>query len=543
MTQIRYQFWFRIRLFYRKVLGRRFKFCAPLDLAPIFLQDWASKNTDCSKTTFTFLNRTEQFDGVNSINWSFSEYGMLWCYNLNYLDFILQSSISIEDRNELLNSYLSKIETNAIALSPYPISLRNINLIKYTVVLLQSSLTDEEKQMQIKRINGNLYFTYRILQNNLEYHILANHLLENAFSLLFGSVYLRDNELWELSKSLIFQQLNEQILEDGGHYELSPMYHQILLDRLLDCINILKNNTCFADCETVLQKLEEYAVRMLKWLNIITFNSGSIPLLNDSSIEIAPATSDLNQYAIRLNVVSFQDVARFKLAEQRKSLSDSGYRKYSNNLYECIVDVGAIGPSYQPGHAHADTFNFVLNVDGMPVIVDPGVSTYDPNLIRLRERGTSMHNTVTVNDVNSSGVWSSFRVAHRANVTIINESSNFIEANHDGYRALGATHRRSWLCTDSCIEIADKIEGKSLQCQFNLLLSPEIIPIVQPNGIVELGLIDLVFGNYSNISIVKEAMPNGYNRYVETNRLVVEFTDNLNTKVLIKKKYENSIFN
>lgn len=535
MTQIRYQLWYRIRRFYSKALGRRFKFCALLELAPIFLQEWTSKNTDCSKTSFTFLNRTKQFNGVNSIDWSFSEYGMLWCYNLNYLDFLLQSSISIEDRNELLNSYLSKIETNAIALSPYPISLRNINLIKYTVVLLQSSLTNEEKQMQIKRINGNLYSTYRILQNNLEYHILANHLLENAFSLLFGSVYLRDNELWELSKSLIFQQLNEQILEDGGHYELSPMYHQILLDRLLDCINILKNNTCFADRETVLQKLEEYAVRMLKWLNIITFNNGSIPLLNDSSIGIAPATSDLNQYANRLNVVSLQDVERYKSAEQSKTLADSGYRKCSNNLYECIVDVGAIGPSYQPGHAHADTFNFVLNVNDKPVIIDPGVSTYDHNVNRLRERGTSLHNTVVVNGVNSSGVWSSFRVAHRANVTITNESSNFIEAKHDGYRVFGAIHKRSWSFTDNSIQIVDEVEGKGFRCKFNLLLSPKIIPVLQPNGFVRLGLIDVMFENYLNISIVKESIPNGYYRYIETNLLVVEFTDGLNTKILINK--------
>ena len=34
------------------------------------------------------------------------------------------------------------------------------------------------------------------------------------------------------------QQLEEQILPDGAHYEQSPMYHCILLDRLLDAINI-----------------------------------------------------------------------------------------------------------------------------------------------------------------------------------------------------------------------------------------------------------------------------------------------------------------
>jgi hypothetical protein len=67
------------------------------------------------------------------------------------------------------------------------------------------------------------------------------------------------------------------------------------------------------------------------------------------------------------------------------------------------------------------------------------------------------------------------------------------------------------------------------------LLSPKIIPVLQPNGFVRLGLIDVMFENYLNISIVKESIPNGYYRYIETNLLVVEFTDGLNTKILINK--------
>ncbi len=53
-------------------------------------------------------------------------------------------------------------------------------------------------------------------------------------------------------------------------------------------------------------------------------------------------------------------------------------------------------PSYQPGHAHADTFNFVLNIHNEPLIVDTGISTYEANETRLKERGTAAHNTVTV---------------------------------------------------------------------------------------------------------------------------------------------------
>ena len=34
-----------------------------------------------------------------------------------------------------------------------------------------------------------------------------------------------------------------KILEDGSHFELSPMYHQIMLLRVLDCIQLIKLNS------------------------------------------------------------------------------------------------------------------------------------------------------------------------------------------------------------------------------------------------------------------------------------------------------------
>ena len=34
----------------------------------------------------------------------------------------------------------------------------------------------------------------------------------------------------------------EQVLDDGMHYERSPMYHMIVLERLLDALNFAKAN-------------------------------------------------------------------------------------------------------------------------------------------------------------------------------------------------------------------------------------------------------------------------------------------------------------
>src|SRR5690606_31529788 len=90
-------------------------------------------------------------------------------------------------------------------------------------------------------------------------------------------------------------------------------------------------------------------------------------------------------------------------------LSASGYRKLVRENMELVADIHGISPSYQPGHAHADHLSFVLQVGGNPFIVDMGISTYEIGERRAYERSTKAHNTVTLDDQNTSEVWSGFR--------------------------------------------------------------------------------------------------------------------------------------
>ena len=65
-----------------------------------------------------------------------------------------------------------------------------------------------------------------------------------------------------------------------------------------------------------------------------------------------------------------------KILSRKIQLSASGYRKFTNDSYELFIDVGEVGPTYQPGHAHADSLSFLLKTD-KPFIVDTGLSTYN----------------------------------------------------------------------------------------------------------------------------------------------------------------------
>ena len=93
-------------------------------------------------------------------------------------------------------------------------------------------------------LNKHIFKNAQWLEKRIEWHILGNHLFANGKALLFAGLFFsgKQAEIW-LKKGLtiISKELDEQILTDGGHFELSPMYHAIFLEDLLDLINFSKN--------------------------------------------------------------------------------------------------------------------------------------------------------------------------------------------------------------------------------------------------------------------------------------------------------------
>lgn len=355
--------------------------------------------------------------------------------------------------------------------------------------------------------------------------MLGNHLLEDGFSLLFGAFYFKDDKFYTRASEILKSELSEQILDDGGHFELSPMYHQIILDRLLDCVNLVQNNNRFSDQESLLGYMLDKARKMLAWLNDITFSNNNIPLFNDSTTGIAPTTQQLNKYSSELNIVIKAD---------NFQLSSSGYRSFKTSNYECIVDIGEIGPSYQPGHAHADTFNFVLNILDKPFIIDIGTSTYEANEVRLFERGTSTHNTVTVLDKNSSQVWSSFRVGQRAKVKILRDEKMYIAARHNGYRNLKTTHQREWKFEIDMIEITDSLKGKFTFGTAHLWFASELMPLMKGNKVI-FREAEFTFSNAQAINIIQTKIPDGYNRFTDSFKIEIGFKAHLSTVINVKQ--------
>lgn len=492
IKQINFRLFYFVRFRVRKIIGFKSEFFKESNSNYLKFIESCNSYSLYSHNEFTFLNLSKKFD--SDIDWNYNEYGKLWTYNLTYFEYL-------KDKSDLslIYNFIENIEYINDGLEPFPISLRGISWIKF---LTFNNIKD-------KKIDDNLYAQYDILLDNLEYHLLGNHLLENGFSLLFGAYYFEDEKLYITAKEILMAELKEQVLNDGAHFELTPMYHQIMLFRVLDCINLVQNNH-FKNQE-LLEFLKAKAAFMLGWLEVITFKNGDIPLLNDSANGIAPKTKELFEYASRLDIAT-KDIR----------LKESGYRKYSNEYYECVVDIGHIGPDYIPGHAHSDTFNFVVQKNNKAFIVDTGLSTYETNERRTKERSTVSHNTVEINNKDQSEVWGGFRVANRAKIILLNESQNTIEATHDGYKKENIFHTRKWIFEDDKIIVEDILNKEA-----NAIARIHFHPDVTKEEILESIVAD------SKIEFISYKYAPEFNKLVDALAIEIKFIQNLKVEIHI----------
>ena len=136
--------------------------------------------------------------------------------------------------------------------------------------------------------------------------------------------------------------------------------------------------------------------KMLTWYAAVRHTDGGIPLINDSALDVAMSFATLEAYARRHGLAA-PGTAPTGLTLLRAA----GYGRIAVGPWCLLLDVGSVGPAYQPGHAHAGTLSYELSVGVERIVVDTGVSTYRQDEVRARERSTAAHNTVTFDAVNS----------------------------------------------------------------------------------------------------------------------------------------------
>lgn len=434
LIQLYYQVWYRIKNRFVKIDWYNSYLDSQITRLDFLVYDKLVVCTNKYKgnNLFSFLNLSHKFN--DEIDWNFSGHGKLWNYNLQYFDYLLDENIPVSERLRLLQDFSKSLLAEIVKPEPYPTSLRIIN----TIIFISN-----HDSVNYPIIESALKKQVDYLSHNLEYHLLANHLLENIFTLFISSYALRSRQLFNKAASLLKDQLNQQILPDGAHCECSPMYHSIILSKLLLCIDVART---YPEFDPDMDYLEQKAASMLGWINNFSFPDGSWALMNDAALDIASTTKQLNKASSLLGLLPLEN-----------PLKESGYRKLKGKEWEIIANVGNIIPTYQPGHAHADMLSFCLWYNGKQVIVDPGTSTYNNTAQRHFERCTFAHNTLSVDKKNQSDVWSAFRVGKRAHCNVLVDTETEVSAEHDGYKKIGIIHRRTFTAFPDSLVIYDEV--------------------------------------------------------------------------------------
>lgn len=453
-----------------------------------------------------------------------AQHSKLWLYNLHYFDDL--NAAGAQDRHSLQKQFIRKWIAENPPLhgngwEPYPLSLRLVNWVKWCQF-------NQESDAEILR---SMEQQADALMAQLEFHILGNHLFANAKALVFVGCFLesdRADAYLDKGLELLKREVAEQFLADGGHFELSPMYHCILLWDLLELYNLARDS----NDERFDAFITHWAVVIengLAWLSVMSHPDGDISFFNDAAFGIAPSPQQIMRFASSVGIQAAE-----ASQDGITMLDDSGYSRLQRGLFTLLFDHAEVGPDYLPGHAHADTLSIELSYGRHRVFVNSGTSEYGTGTERQRQRSTAAHNTVFVNGKNSSDVWAGFRVGQRAHVSNVEtretDSGISVRAEHDGFCHLvkGLIHTRKCTVTADKVVIEDELGAtctNPVLAHFHL--HPEVTAELIDENAVRLTLTSgetLVFSADEPVKLEKTTWHPEFGKSVASTRIAIVFS-------------------
>jgi hypothetical protein len=315
------------------------------------------------------------------------------------------------------------------------------------------------------------------LRNHLEWDLRGNHLMRDAVGLAWAGRFFDEpaaREWLKTSTTLAVEQADEQVLPDGGHFERSPMYHLHVMEDLASLAMLVEDREAKARLRGHWQRMAEY----LAWSR---HPDGQISCFNDAAFDSACEPQAMLDLSELLDDGALGPAFDRAPRQGGRYFADTGIVIWHGEPWSLFLDIGPVGPDYQPGHAHADTLSIECSYRGERIFVDPGTYGYDHDARREYDRSTAAHNTVVVDDESSSEVWHIFRVGRRAypceQTVSITSDGLTASSTHNGYEHLAGRPRPSRtvsMAGQGRLTISDQIDGTGEHVvEGGYLLAPE----------------------------------------------------------------------
>ncbi|MBN9071891.1 MAG: heparinase II/III family protein [Rhizobiales bacterium] len=180
------------------------------------------------------------------------------------------------------------------------------------------------------------------------------------------------------------EELERQILPDGGHVSRNPL---VIVELLADLLPL--RQTYANQAEMPPPELVGAVERMLPALRFFRLGDGSLARFNGMGATIQERIAAILRH---------DDTAGAPLTQA----PHSGYQRLALGTAVVIADTGVAPPVDVSIRAHAGCLSFEMSSGRQAIVVNSGVDTYGSADFRPLARATAAHSTATLNDTSSA---------------------------------------------------------------------------------------------------------------------------------------------
>lgn len=301
---------------------------------------------------------------------------------------------------------------------------------------------------------ADCYSPYHMISN---WGVLENHgLFEIAVTLPQSE---KTKEFIQMALTRLEKEIRIQIMNDGVHWEQSPMYHNEVLHCYQDVILLAERNNIQIPT-IILEKVKAMTYADVSWIKpnhcqIMQGDSDDTDIRDLISVS-AYLFKDPALKQVGYDILDFESVwdLGIQAAEEYKkmlslepsftscALTDSGnyymrsgWSEKSNLLHFHCGTIGA-------GHGHSDKLHIDLIANGEDILVDAGRYNYVSGADRFAFKDPESHNTITVDNQKFTvckDSWECTKLSQPVKQSFFtNDAYEFVQGGHLGYMDLAS---------------------------------------------------------------------------------------------------------